>query len=156
MELSEALALCQYIPEISFVMETSAKDNTNIKDIFYSLANELKVICKFSIRTAYLNRIRWYEHGPVSYNLSTQIAFWYWSHKHIFCASEFVEAPFECNGCGRWESTKYSDIRRATGKHLQWMQILVISSAPTGNIIELIHYASECKEEITKNDNYTK
>lgn len=42
-ELSEAEAMCQYIPEIAFVMETSAKDNTNIKDIFYSLATKLKV-----------------------------------------------------------------------------------------------------------------
>lgn len=42
-ELSEAQALCQYIPEISFVMETSAKENTNIKDIFYLLATELMV-----------------------------------------------------------------------------------------------------------------
>lgn len=43
MELSEAQAMCQYIPEIAFVMETSAKDNTNIKDIFYLLATKLKV-----------------------------------------------------------------------------------------------------------------
>lgn len=42
-ELSEAQALCQYIPEISFVMETSAKENTNISDIFYLLATELMV-----------------------------------------------------------------------------------------------------------------
>lgn len=42
-DLSEAQALCQYIPEISFVMETSAKENTNIKDIFYLLATELMV-----------------------------------------------------------------------------------------------------------------
>lgn len=42
-ELSEAEALCQYIPEISFVMETSAKENLNITDIFYSLASELMV-----------------------------------------------------------------------------------------------------------------
>lgn len=42
-ELSEAQALCQYIPEISFVMETSAKENLNIKDIFYLLASELMV-----------------------------------------------------------------------------------------------------------------
>lgn len=42
-ELSEAQNLSQYIPEISFVMETSAKDNTNIKDIFYLLATELMV-----------------------------------------------------------------------------------------------------------------
>lgn len=42
-ELSEAQNLSQYIPEISFVMETSAKENTNIKDIFYLLATELMV-----------------------------------------------------------------------------------------------------------------
>lgn len=42
-ELSEAQALCEIIPEIHFVMETSAKDNTNIETLFYSVANELKV-----------------------------------------------------------------------------------------------------------------
>lgn len=41
--LSEAQALQEYIPEILFVMETSAKENTNIEDAFHTLARELKV-----------------------------------------------------------------------------------------------------------------
>ena len=43
MEFSEAQAMCEVIPEILFVMETSAKENKNIEDIFHSLAAELKV-----------------------------------------------------------------------------------------------------------------
>lgn len=35
--------MCQFIPEIVFVMETSAKENTNIEDAFVCLATELKV-----------------------------------------------------------------------------------------------------------------
>lgn len=42
-EFAEAEAMCQYIPEIVFVMETSAKENTNIEDAFVCLATELKV-----------------------------------------------------------------------------------------------------------------
>jgi Ras-related protein Rab-43 len=42
-ELSEAQALREFIPEILFVMETSAKENTNIEDAFHTLARELKV-----------------------------------------------------------------------------------------------------------------
>jgi Ras-related protein Rab-43 len=42
-ELSEAESMCEYIPEVLFVMETSAKENKNIEDIFVSLATELKV-----------------------------------------------------------------------------------------------------------------
>lgn len=43
-ELSEAQSLCEFIPEIFMIMETSAKDNTNIEKIFQSVAKELKVI----------------------------------------------------------------------------------------------------------------
>lgn len=42
-EFSEAEAMCEFIPEILFVMETSAKENTNIEDAFICLAAELKV-----------------------------------------------------------------------------------------------------------------
>lgn len=38
----EAEEMCQYIPEILFVMETSAKENTNVEDAFTCLAAELK------------------------------------------------------------------------------------------------------------------
>lgn len=34
--------MCEYIPEILFCMETSAKENTNIEDAFVCLATELK------------------------------------------------------------------------------------------------------------------
>ncbi|XP_043463449.1 ras-related protein Rab-43 isoform X1 [Leptopilina heterotoma] len=39
---SEAEAVCEYLPEVLNVLETSAKDNTNIDSIFYCLASELK------------------------------------------------------------------------------------------------------------------
>lgn len=41
-EFEEAKQMCQYIPEILFVMETSAKQNTNVEDAFVCLAMELK------------------------------------------------------------------------------------------------------------------
>lgn len=43
-DFEEARQMCQYIPEILFVMETSAKENTNVEDAFRCLATELKVI----------------------------------------------------------------------------------------------------------------
>ncbi|XP_046399339.1 ras-related protein Rab-43 [Ischnura elegans] len=41
-EFAEAEAMCEYIPEIMAVMETSAKENTNIDEAFMCLATELK------------------------------------------------------------------------------------------------------------------
>lgn len=41
-EKEEAQALCQYLPEVLQVVETSAKENTNIDSIFFYLASELK------------------------------------------------------------------------------------------------------------------
>ena len=42
-DFEEAEQMCQYIPEVLFVMETSAKENTNVDDAFARLATELKV-----------------------------------------------------------------------------------------------------------------
>lgn len=42
-QLSEAEEMRDYVPEIMYVLETSAKENTNIDDIFFCLAAELKV-----------------------------------------------------------------------------------------------------------------
>lgn len=42
-EKGEAEALCQYLPEVLQVVETSAKENTNIDSVFFYLASELKV-----------------------------------------------------------------------------------------------------------------
>ncbi|KZC11218.1 Ras-related protein Rab-43 [Dufourea novaeangliae] len=41
-EKEEAEALCQYLPEVLEVVETSAKENTNIDSVFFYLASELK------------------------------------------------------------------------------------------------------------------
>lgn len=42
-EFAEAEAMCEYIPEILYVMETSARENTNVEQVFMCLATELKV-----------------------------------------------------------------------------------------------------------------
>lgn len=48
-EKGEAEALCQYLPEVLQVVETSAKENTNIDSVFFYLASELKVsICLYT------------------------------------------------------------------------------------------------------------
>ncbi|XP_053985202.1 ras-related protein Rab-43 [Hylaeus volcanicus] len=41
-EKGEADVLCQYLPEVLQVVETSAKENTNIDSVFFYLASELK------------------------------------------------------------------------------------------------------------------
>lgn len=45
-EFDEAETMCQYMPEVLFVLEASAKENSNIEDAFICLATELKVIIK--------------------------------------------------------------------------------------------------------------
>lgn len=42
-EFVEAEAMCEYLPEVLYVMETSAKDNAGIEEAFMCLATELKV-----------------------------------------------------------------------------------------------------------------
>ncbi|XP_050505718.1 ras-related protein Rab-43 [Diabrotica virgifera virgifera] len=41
-EFEEAEALCQYMPDVLFVLEASAKSNSNIEEAFMYLATELK------------------------------------------------------------------------------------------------------------------
>lgn len=43
-EFEEAEAMCQYMPEVLFVLEASAKENSNIEEAFLYLATELKVV----------------------------------------------------------------------------------------------------------------
>ena len=43
-ERAEAVAMAEVIPEILLVLETSAKENTNVEQCFVELATELKVI----------------------------------------------------------------------------------------------------------------
>lgn len=42
-EFAEVEAVSQFMPEVLFVLEASAKDNNNIEDAFMYLAAELKV-----------------------------------------------------------------------------------------------------------------
>lgn len=42
-EFEEAEAMCQYMPEVLFVLEASAKENSNVEEAFLCLATELKV-----------------------------------------------------------------------------------------------------------------
>lgn len=42
-EFDEAETVCQYMPEILFFLEASAKDNSNVEEAFLCLATELKV-----------------------------------------------------------------------------------------------------------------
>lgn len=39
----DAEVMCEYLPEVLHIVETSAKDNTNIDSVFFYLASELKV-----------------------------------------------------------------------------------------------------------------
>lgn len=43
-EFAEAEALCENTSEVIFVLEASAKSNTNIEEAFVFLATELKVV----------------------------------------------------------------------------------------------------------------
>lgn len=45
-EQVEALAMAELIPEIVLVLETSAKDNTNVEQAFVELGAELKACLK--------------------------------------------------------------------------------------------------------------
>ncbi|KAM7355472.1 RAS oncogene family member Rab19 [Cochliomyia hominivorax] len=49
-EFEEAQQMCQNVPEVLLVMETSAKENRNIDDAFVTLASELKRRIDTSIR----------------------------------------------------------------------------------------------------------
>lgn len=49
-DFDEAQQMCQYIPEVLFVLETSAKENRNVDDAFVTLASELKRRIDTSIR----------------------------------------------------------------------------------------------------------
>lgn len=42
-KIEEAEEICDLIPEILFYLETSAKENTNIENAFYRMAEELMV-----------------------------------------------------------------------------------------------------------------
>jgi Ras-related protein Rab-43 len=41
---AEAEDVCDVVPEILFYLETSAKENTNVENAFYQIAEELMVI----------------------------------------------------------------------------------------------------------------
>lgn len=43
-ELLEAESMCEFVPEIMFQIETSAKDNFNIESTFIKIGAELMVI----------------------------------------------------------------------------------------------------------------
>lgn len=43
-ELVEAESMCEYVPEIMFQIETSAKDNLNIENTFIKIGAELMVM----------------------------------------------------------------------------------------------------------------
>jgi len=48
-EFVEAEAICEYLPEVLYVMETSAKDNKGVDEAFTLLATELKVLFWLSL-----------------------------------------------------------------------------------------------------------
>ena len=52
-EQVEAAAMAELVPEIVLVLESSAKDNTNVEQCFVELATELKVL--LSIKHPFLH-----------------------------------------------------------------------------------------------------
>ena len=61
MDQSEALAMAELVPEIVLVMETSAKDNTNVEQSFLELATELKVGLAFFFVFSLVTK--WFDSG---------------------------------------------------------------------------------------------
>lgn len=52
-EFEEAEAMCQYMPEVLFVLEASAKENSNVEEAFLCLATELKVCILYIVNLGY-------------------------------------------------------------------------------------------------------
>lgn len=49
---AEAEEVCDVVPEILFYLETSAKENTNVENAFYQIAEELMVISPLFLLSA--------------------------------------------------------------------------------------------------------
>lgn len=71
---AEAEALSQYLPEVLHVVETSAKDNTNIDSIFFCLASELKVNPSFTSRKNSLHNLKNLQRTTIFFRDDTIIA----------------------------------------------------------------------------------
>ena len=71
-ERAEAVAMAEVIPEILLVLETSAKENTNVEQCFVELATELKVIVVKYFVLQYV----YYMIFKKFYSESTE---WWWS-----------------------------------------------------------------------------
>lgn len=68
-EQIEAMAMAELIPEIILVLESSAKDNTNVEQSFVELAIELKV--KMNKFYCFNNNLHFLSFSNVSIFLST-------------------------------------------------------------------------------------